>query len=129
LFSGSGLAAFRRRLQSEVYTLYMVWCCPLTKRDYKGEKVTVWPEYIDATRPRRLGRKISLREAVKKPSLEEVRRAAEELGLDPIVEEDVKYPRNWMYSKGVVMVSKAKPKTVLLRDIARRIRERRARKG
>jgi signal recognition particle subunit SRP19 len=97
----------------------------LTKRDFKGERIVVWPEYLDSTRTRGMGRRVSLAEAVKKPSLHEVYNAALDLGLNAETVE-AKYPRNWMYSRGYVLVDKRYPKTKLLRLIAGKIREHRS---
>ncbi len=97
----------------------------LTKRDNKGRKVVVWPEYLDSTRTRGMGRRIPLGEAVKKPGLQEVYNAAVELGLNPEVVE-ARYPRNWMYSRGYVLVDKSGSKTGVLRLIAGKIREHRS---
>jgi signal recognition particle subunit SRP19 len=97
----------------------------LTKREYAGKKVVIWPEYLDSTRTRRMGRKLSEGEAVKKPSVQEVYEASLELGLEPEIIES-RYPRNWMYSKGYVLISKKASKTELLRLIAKKLREKRS---
>ena len=86
--------------------------------------MVVWPENIDSTRTRRLGRKLSVSDSIKKPSVEEVYDASVELGLDPELVE-VKYSRNWMYSRGCVLVAKKGSKIELLRMIVKRIEEKR----
>ena len=70
-----------------------------------------------------------LREAVRKPRVEEIVEAARRLGLEPEVE-DARYPRRWWeYSKRVI-VDKRGSKLETLRAIAaelRRLREERRR--
>ncbi|MEB3756795.1 MAG: signal recognition particle protein Srp19 [Desulfurococcales archaeon] len=97
----------------------------MTKRDYTGRKMVIWPENLDSTRTRRLGRKLSLGDSIKKPSVQEVYEASIELGLNPELVE-ARYPRNWIYSRGYVLVDKKESKSKLLRMIARKVREKRS---
>ncbi|MCE4606953.1 MAG: signal recognition particle protein Srp19 [Desulfurococcales archaeon] len=96
----------------------------MTKRDYASRKMVIWPENLDSTRARRLGRKLSLGDSVKKPSVQEVYEASVELGLNPELVE-ASYPGNWMYSRGYVLVDKKGSKSELLRMVAGKIREKR----
>ncbi len=98
----------------------------MTNRDYKGRKITVWPVYLDSSEPRSRGRRLSLREAVRKPRVEEIVEAAEELGLNPEVVE-ASYPRKWWEEHRAIMIDKMGSKTETLRLLASRIREKRAR--
>lgn len=94
-------------------------------REYKGERITIYPQYLDSTKSRRLGRKLSKSDAVPKPSVDEIVAAARDLGLDPIVEENKQYPRDpWSYDKRVVVLKK-ESKLSVLRRIAKRIKEHR----
>ena len=91
-------------------------------RDYKGERVIIYPAYLDSTLPRRLGRRVPKDEGVPKPTLREIARAAEKLGLDPVIEADSHYPRTWFTRKGRVIVrKKGESKTSLLRRLAREV--------
>lgn len=92
-------------------------------REFKGERIVIYPQYIDSTKSRRLGRRVSKSEAIPKPTVEEIVAAAKELGLDPIVEENKYYPRDrWGYNKRIVVLKK-ESKLRTLRIIARRIKE------
>lgn len=97
-------------------------------REYKGKRVVIYPSYLDASLPRRLGRRLPREEAVPRPSLREIAWAAEQLGLDPMVEEDARHPRTWFTHRGRVIVVKTGPKQRILREIARIIREHRRRR-
>ncbi len=90
-------------------------------REYRGERVVIYPAYIDSSLPRRLGRRVRAEEGVPRPTLKEIAQAAERLGLDPIVEPEARYPRTWFHQKGRVLVRKKASKTVLLRMIAREV--------
>ncbi|MEM1533376.1 MAG: signal recognition particle subunit SRP19/SEC65 family protein [Desulfurococcaceae archaeon] len=91
-------------------------------RDYIGEKTVVYPVYIDKTLSRRKGRRLSLTHAVSNPTVDEVVRAAELLGLEPVVEER-KHPRDvYKYAK-VVVVRKKYSKHLTLVNLAMKIKE------
>lgn len=94
-------------------------------REYKGERIVVYPSYIDKRLTRRLGRRVPREEAVDNPRLEEIYEAASDLGLDPLIEEDKAYPRTWYSRRGRVIVRKTDSKSRVLRSIAKRIKERR----
>lgn len=90
-------------------------------RERRGKRIVVWPVYIDSSSPRSMGRKISLSKAVKKPTIEEIYKAAEGLGLNPEIEE-ARYPRNWALYKARVVVDKKGRKLEILERIADAIR-------
>lgn len=90
------------------------------------ERLTVWPPNLDSQKARSQGRRIPSRLAVPSPSLKEIEEAAARLGLDPEVERDKAYPRDWWEVVGRVLVNKTKPKSLVLKEIAREIRKKRA---
>ena len=90
------------------------------------KKMVVWPAYIDATKTRSEGRKISQHDAVKSPSLREIAYAASALRLEYEVEEGRAYPRSHWERSGRVLVEKAGKKTEILREIAAKIKEKRS---
>jgi len=92
-------------------------------REYKGKKIVVYPQYLDSTKSRKEGRRLSLKYAVSSPRIDEIVEAAESLGLNPVVEEDKKYPRNWWLSTGRVVVDKQGSKLNTLKLIAEKIRK------
>lgn len=97
-------------------------------RDRRGKRIVIWPVYIDSSASRSMGRKISVSKAVRKPTIEEIYKAAEELGLNPEVEE-ARYPRNWSLYKARVVVDKKGRKLEILEQIAGVIRQVRGEQG
>ncbi len=91
-------------------------------RDYKGRKIVVYPEYLDSKKSRSQGRRIPSKISIPKPTLEEIARAAERLELNPIIEEDKSYPRNWWENKGRVIVDKVESKQKTLKLLAEEIK-------
>ena len=94
----------------------------MSSREYKNERIVLWPVYIDSTKSRGKGRKISREDCVPKPRVEEIVEAAEILGLDPIVEEK-SYPRLWWEQDKRIIVLKKYSRQELYRRIARKIKE------
>jgi len=88
----------------------------------RGEdKYVVYPIYFDKSVSRLAGRKISKKQAVDKPSLEDISKAAKSLGLNPVLEKEVAYPgRNWK-KEGRVLIDKKDSKSKLLVQIANRL--------
>ncbi|MEB3851555.1 MAG: signal recognition particle protein Srp19 [Desulfurococcales archaeon] len=98
----------------------------MSSREYRGRRVVLWPVNIDSTASIREGRKIPRSSAVPKPTLDEIVRAARELGLDPIVEEKA-YPRAWHSERRRVSVVKVGSKRRTLRELAEAVRRMRHR--
>ncbi|MFP3290952.1 MAG: signal recognition particle subunit SRP19/SEC65 family protein [Thermoproteus sp.] len=65
----------------------------------KGGRI-LWLVYIDATVPRSLGRILPRRLAVPKPSVEEVARALDRLGIRYEAHGDKRYPALWYDERG-----------------------------
>jgi len=91
----------------------------------KQERVVLWPVYFDSTKTRSGERRVSKRLAVPAPTLEEVRRAAEELGLRPETVPGAANPGHPRQKTGLVTVPRRKTKTELIREIGERICENR----
>lgn len=81
----------------------------------------IYPQYIDSTIPRSRGRRIPRNLAVSKPKIEEIIKAANELGLNPQYEESA-YPKYW-WMKGRVIVDKVGSKLNTLKIIAKKIKD------
>jgi signal recognition particle subunit SRP19 len=94
-------------------------------REYRGKRVVIYPVYFDYGRSRSKGRRVPRSLAVQNPSIDEIVSIALELGLNPEVVKEAKYPRD-PTSKGRVLVDKyiSKHKTILL--IAKTLREKKA---
>ena len=91
----------------------------------KDGRWVIWPASIDAERSRSQGRSVSRRDAVEKPTVDEILVAALEMGLQAEAERDKHYPKEWWEKSGRVRVQKKGPKAALVREIATRIRRRR----
>ena len=88
----------------------------------RGEdKYVVWPIYFDKSVSRISGRKVPKKNAVDKPNIEDILKAAKSLGLNPVVEKECSYPSKHWKQDGRVLVDKKDKKTKILRQIANRM--------
>ena len=85
-------------------------------------EVVIWPAYIDAGKSKAQGRKISKKSAVASPAIKEIEAAAKKLGYQPRTEHDKSYPKTWWEKSGLIRVEKKKPKSAILKEIAKEIK-------
>jgi signal recognition particle subunit SRP19 len=85
------------------------------------DKYVVWPIYFDKSVSRLSGRKISKKNAVDKPSIEAISKAAKSLGLNPILEKNSSYPSKHWKKEGRILIDKKDTKNKLLVKIANRL--------
>ncbi|PCN50570.1 signal recognition particle [Candidatus Geothermarchaeota archaeon ex4572_27] len=83
----------------------------------------IWTVYLDSRISRRMGRRLPASECVPGPTLDELRRACERLGLEIVEAKEARYPRVWWLGGGYVAVRKGgEGKRSLLRLVAREVR-------
>jgi len=84
-------------------------------------KYVIYPLYFDSAVSRLNGRKVAKKHAVEKPSLENIAKAAQSLGLNPILEKDGIHSSTPWKKEGRILVEKKGPKTKLLIQLANRL--------
>ena len=83
-----------------------------------------WPQYFDAKRSRSNGRRLPRKFAIDKVNLEEIVKAAKNLGYNAEIERSYKYPRTWWEDPGrVILDAKGKKKNKILLEVAKEIRK------
>lgn len=88
----------------------------------KGDnKFVLWSVYFDKNLSRSEGRKVPRNLAVENPSLDKIAKIAEEMGLNPVVERDARYPSRQWSNRGRVLIDMVGKKRKLLLDIASRL--------
>jgi signal recognition particle subunit SRP19 len=85
------------------------------------EKYVIWPVYFDKSASKLAGRKISKKNAIEKPSIEDIAKAAKSLGLNPVLEKNVAHPSRHWKKEGRVLIDKKDSKSKLLKQIANRL--------
>ncbi len=63
----------------------------------------IYPAYLDASLTRSKGRRVPQRDAVDDPTVDEIAKAAQQVGYDAVIERDKTYSREWE-ERGRVLV-------------------------
>lgn len=88
----------------------------------RGEdKYVVYPIYFDKSVSKIEGRKVSKKQAVDKPNIEDIGKAAKSLGLNPVLEKNIAHPSRHWKKEGRVLIDKKDSKSKLLKQIANRL--------
>jgi len=86
----------------------------------RGEnKFVIYPIYFDKTVTKFLGRKVSLKNAVEKPNIEDIAKAAKSLGLNPVLEKESAHPSHPWRKEGRILVDKKDSKSKILVSISK----------
>jgi len=86
----------------------------------RGEsKFVIYPIYFDKTVSRFSGRKISLKNAVEKPNIDEIANATKSLGLNPVIEKESAHPIHPWLKNGRILVDKKDTKSKILVSISK----------
>ncbi len=83
--------------------------------------MVIWPAYVDGTKSRSQGRIISKKDSISSPELDEIKRAAEMLGLYPEIEPDKAYPKSAWETSGRVIIDYKGPKSLIAKKIANEV--------
>jgi len=81
----------------------------------------IYPEYFDKSLKRSEGRRLPLDCSLDNPTWQEIRLAAEKLGLGYEIRKESSYPRQWWNPKGLLLVEKKKSKLSTLREMSTEI--------
>ena len=82
-------------------------------------KFVIYPIYFDKTFSKLSGRKVSLKNAVEKPNIEDIAKAAKSLGLNPILEKESAHPSHPWRKEGRILVDKKNSKSKILVSISK----------
>jgi signal recognition particle subunit SRP19 len=85
------------------------------------EKYVVYPVYFDKTLAKSEGRKVSFKNAIEKPTIESIAKAAKSLGLNPVIEKESSHPLRHWKKEGRILIDKKDTKIKLLRQISNRL--------
>lgn len=91
----------------------------------RNNKIILWPIYFDSNKTRSEGRRVSKKLAIATPKLDEIKIAADMLGLESEIITDVAYPGIPWLKTGLVTLPKGGAKTQIIRDMAKKISENR----
>jgi signal recognition particle subunit SRP19 len=89
----------------------------------KSNEVVLWPSYFDLNKTRKEGRKVGRSLAIEHPTIEELTRAVELLGIPHNADRSAAYPRCWWEKSGRVFINKIAPKSRLIISVAKSLRK------
>ena len=86
----------------------------------RGEnKFVIYPIYFDKTITKNSGRKVNLKNAVEKPNIEDIIKAAKALGYNPVLEKESSHPSKPWIKVGRILVDKKDSKSKILNSISK----------
>lgn len=84
----------------------------------------IWTVYFNSKLSKNLGRRVSINEAIPKPTLNELKNACTRLGFEIVNIKRARYPRVWWMDAGYVMIKRGDlGKREILRLIAKELRK------
>jgi signal recognition particle subunit SRP19 len=84
-------------------------------------RFVIWPQYLDASKSEREGRRVPKRVAVNSPSIQEICDATKILKLNPELKMDLRYPRTWWEKSGYLIIDRGGSKNQILKILAGKI--------
>lgn len=87
----------------------------------KLDKAIIWPVYFDASKTRKKGRRVSKSMAVQSPKIDELKLAADTLGLKNETKPEAHFPKNPWAKTGMLLVEKKEPKEKIIQKIAKQL--------
>ncbi len=87
----------------------------------KLDKAIIWPIYFDASKSRKEGRRVPKNLAVFSPKIDELKQAADKLGLKNEVTLDVHFPKMPWVKTGMLLVEKKEAKEKIIQKIAKQL--------
>jgi len=95
----------------------------------KQGRIVLWPVYLDSTKTRSEGRRVSKKLAVPAPKMEEIHKVAVSLGFRPEIVSNAAHPSFPWQKTGLIVTPKKGSKTQIIRKIAEKVLESRGRGG
>jgi signal recognition particle subunit SRP19 len=89
----------------------------------KSSELMLWPSYFDLNRTRKEGRKVGRNLAIEHPTLDELAKAVEMLGIPYNADRSASYPRSWWEKGGRLLVNKVMPKGRLVLSVAKNLKK------
>jgi signal recognition particle subunit SRP19 len=87
----------------------------------KLDKAIIWPIYFDTSKTRKEGRRVSKNIAVQSPKIDEIKIAADKLGLENEVNLNAHFPKNHWSKTGMLLVKKKEAKEKIIQKIAKQL--------
>ena len=87
----------------------------------KLDKAIIWPIYFDTSKTRKEGRRVSKNIAVQSPKIDEIKQAADNLGLENEINLNAHFPKNHWSKTGMLLVEKKEAKEKIIQKLAKQL--------
>lgn len=87
----------------------------------KLDKAIIWPIYFDTSRTRKEGRRVPKNIAVQFPKIDEIKQAADKLGLENEVNLEAHFPKKHWAKTGMLLVEKKEAKEKIIQKLAKQL--------
>ena len=87
----------------------------------KLDKAIIWPIYFDTSKTRKEGRRVPKNIAVQTPKIDEIKQAADKLGLENEVNLNAHFPKNHWSKTGMLLVEKKEAKEKIIQKLAKQL--------
>ena len=87
----------------------------------KLDKAIIWPIYFDTSKTRKEGRRVPKNIAVQTPKIDEIKQAADKLGLENEVNLNAHFPKNHWSKTGMLLVEKREAKEKIIQKLAKQL--------
>ena len=87
----------------------------------KLDKAIIWPIYFDSSKSRKEGRRVPKNLAVQSPKIDELKQAADKLGLKNEVNLDAHFPKMPWIKTGMLLIEKKEAKEKIIQKIAKQL--------
>jgi signal recognition particle subunit SRP19 len=87
----------------------------------KLDKAIIWPIYFDITKTRKQGRRVPKNTAVQSPKIDEIKQAADKLGLQNEVKVEAHFPKTHWAKSGMLLVEKKEAKEKIIQKLAKQL--------
>ncbi len=84
-------------------------------------KAIIWPNYFDANKTRKEGRRVAKNCAVQAPKILEIKEAADKLGLENEINIEAHFPKTPWSKGGMLIVTKNEPKEEIIQKLAKQL--------
>ena len=87
----------------------------------KLDKAIIWPIYFDTSKTRKEGRRVPKNIAVQSPKIDEIKQAADKLGLENEINLNAHFPKNHWSKTGMLLVEKKEAKEKIIQKLAKQL--------
>jgi signal recognition particle subunit SRP19 len=87
----------------------------------KLDKAIIWPIYFDSSKSRKEGRRVPKNLAVQSPKIDELKQAADKLGLKNEVNLDAHFSKMPWIKTGMLLIEKKEAKEKIIQKIAKQL--------